>query len=100
MPPRGVADHPHRTRLKIYARATVVALEDQPELFSELDPADYPHRPERMIVLEVDSYDWNCPQHITPRYTVEEIASALAEQTEYLRSLEAELARYRAGEVS
>jgi uncharacterized protein len=95
-----LVDYPRRTRLKIYGRATVVELVDQPELFRELDPADYPHRPERMIVLEIDSYDWNCPQHITPRYTVEEIASALAEQTEYLRSLEAELARYRAGEVS
>jgi uncharacterized protein len=87
-------DYPRRTRLKIYADARVVELSDEPALFAQLDPAEYPHRPERMLVLAVQAYDWNCPQHITPRYTAEEVAAAMTEQTEYVRRLEAELAQW------
>src|ERR1700710_2658482 len=43
--------YPHRARLKIYADARVVSIHEDEALFSELDPADYPHKPERMIVL-------------------------------------------------
>ena len=73
-----LVSYPHRARLKIYAHARIVALGDNPELFEQLDPADYPHRPERMLVFDIQAYDWNCPQHITPRYTLEEIEVALA----------------------
>ncbi|GAB2591085.1 pyridoxamine 5'-phosphate oxidase family protein [Spirosoma areae] len=90
-----MVDYPRRARLKIYAEASIIELTDQPDLFNLLDPADYPHRPERMMVLTVKSYDWNCPQHITPRYTAEEIAGAMAERDEYVQSLEAEVARLR-----
>jgi len=35
--------------------------------------ADYEARIERLVILAIQAYDWNCPQHITPRYTEEEI---------------------------
>jgi predicted pyridoxine 5'-phosphate oxidase superfamily flavin-nucleotide-binding protein len=81
---------PHRARLKLYAKARIVELDDEPELFAQLDPADYKHRPERMIVLDIQAYDWNCPQHITQRYTTEEIERAFAPQRERMAELEAE----------
>lgn len=90
-----LVDYPRRTRLKIYATARISELSEEPELFNQLDPADYPHRPERMVVLAVSAYDWNCPQHIIPRYTAEEIADAMTERDDYIRRLETELARYR-----
>ncbi|GAB3912195.1 hypothetical protein GCM10028803_55070 [Larkinella knui] len=86
-----LVDYPRRTRLKIYAEAKIVELTDNPALFELLDPADYPHRPERMVILTVKAYDWNCPQHIKPRYTAEDIADALAERDDYIRSLEEKL---------
>ncbi|MCB0518439.1 MAG: pyridoxamine 5'-phosphate oxidase family protein [Lewinellaceae bacterium] len=86
-----LVSYPHRARLKIYAKARVVELADNPELFEKIDPADYPHRPERMLLLEVQAFDWNCPQHITPRYTVEDIETAFAPQKQYIEKLEAEL---------
>ncbi|GAB3225255.1 pyridoxamine 5'-phosphate oxidase family protein [Spirosoma arcticum] len=89
-------DYPHQTRLKIYANAELVELTDRPDLFERLDPTDYKHRPERMMLLHVEAYDWNCPQHITPRYTTDEINEALAPQRDYLAQLEAEVARLRA----
>jgi predicted pyridoxine 5'-phosphate oxidase superfamily flavin-nucleotide-binding protein len=82
--------YPHRARLKLYAKARIVELDDEPELFAQLDPADYKHRPERMIVLDIQAYDWNCPQHITQRYTTEEIERAFAPQRERMAELEAE----------
>jgi hypothetical protein len=44
-----------------------------------------------MMVLHIEAYDWNCPQHITPRYTVEEIEEVVAAQKNYTSKLEAEI---------
>jgi predicted pyridoxine 5'-phosphate oxidase superfamily flavin-nucleotide-binding protein len=82
--------YPHRARLKLYAKARIVQLADEPGLFARIDPADYKHRPERMMILDIQAYDWNCPQHITPRYTTEEIQQAFAPQRQRLAELEAE----------
>ncbi|TFF35363.1 pyridoxamine 5'-phosphate oxidase family protein [Mucilaginibacter psychrotolerans] len=84
-------DYPHRTRLKIYADARIVDMKDDPALFNLLDPADYKHTPERMFLFDVKAFDWNCPQHITPRYTEEEIKRAFAPQNDYVLKLEYEL---------
>lgn len=83
--------YPHQARLKIYAKARVVALDEAPDLFAKIDLADYPHRPERLIVMDIQAYDWNCPQHIIPRYTVEEIQVAFESQNAYISNLEAEI---------
>ncbi|QNF32197.1 pyridoxamine 5'-phosphate oxidase family protein [Adhaeribacter swui] len=88
--------YPHRARLKIYAQAKVVQITDAPELFAQIDPADYKHRPERMLVLTVQAYDWNCPQHITPRYTAEELEPTFAAQRQRLSDLEAENQKLKA----
>ena len=85
-----MVSYPQRARLKVYAKSRIVALADDPSLFEKIDPTDYPHRPERMLVLDVQAFDWNCPQHITPRYTVEDIEVAFAPQKAYLAKLEAE----------
>ncbi|WP_034045525.1 pyridoxamine 5'-phosphate oxidase family protein [Wocania ichthyoenteri] len=84
-------DYPTRTRLKIFAKAEIVELNDNPQLYDKLDLADYKFRPELMMVFHIEAYDWNCPQHITPRYTVEEINHAFLPQQDYISKLEAEL---------
>jgi len=86
-----MVDYPSKTRLKILAKAEVVELKDDPALFDLLDLSEYKFKPERMIVLHIEAYDWNCPQHITPRYTVEEITEAFAPQRDYITRLEAEV---------
>ena len=95
-----IVDYPRRARLKIYAHASIVELTDKPDLFSLLDPADYPHRPERMVILAVQAFDWNCPQHIKPRYTAEDIAAAMDERDNYIKQLETELAQLRQDKTS
>jgi predicted pyridoxine 5'-phosphate oxidase superfamily flavin-nucleotide-binding protein len=86
-----IIDYPSRTRLKIFAKAEVVELKDNPELYDQLDLEDYKFRPERMIVFNIEAYDWNCPQHIIPRYSISEIEKAFLPQQEYIASLEEEI---------
>lgn len=83
-------DYPSRSRLKIFAKAEIVELDDTSELFKTLNLENYKFRPERMMVFHIEAYDWNCPQHITPRYTTEEIEAAFLPQQKYIASLEQE----------
>ena len=84
-------DYPAKTRLKIYATTEIVELKENPELYDLLNLENYQFRPERMMVFHIEAYDWNCPQHITPRYTLDEIDAFLAPQREYISKLEAEI---------
>lgn len=84
-------DYPKKTRLKIYAKAEVVELDKNRELYELLALDDYKFRPERMLVLNIEAYDWNCPQHIIPKYTVDEIEAALIPQQNYITKLEQQI---------
>jgi len=86
-----MVDYPARARLKILTKAEVVELKDDPALYNLLDLSDYKFKPERMIVLHIEAYDWNCPQHITPRYTVDDIEAAFAGQRNQIFILQAEV---------
>jgi hypothetical protein len=70
-------DYPSRQRLKIWAESKVVEADDDPQLLKKLIDSDYEARIERMIIFNILAYDWNCPQHITQRYTTEEIAGEI-----------------------
>ena len=58
-------DYPNRTRLKLLGRARIVG-SDETAILEKLAPADYKARIERGLVITVEAFDWNCPQHITP----------------------------------
>jgi uncharacterized protein len=90
-----MVDYPARARLKILAKAEIVELKDNPHLYDLLDLPDYKFRPERMMVLHVEAYDWNCSQHITPRFTIQEIEDALATQRIQINQLEEEVKMLR-----
>lgn len=83
-------DYPARARLKIFAKAEIIELKDNPELVSKFDLGDYQYRPERMILFHIEAYDWNCPQHIVPRFTIDEIQKALQPQLNKIEQLEKE----------
>lgn len=89
-------DYPRRTRLKIYAHSEVLALDADAELTEKLSPQGYRARPERLFRLRLDAFDWNCPQHITPRFTEAEITEAIRPLRDRLAELEAENAALRA----
>lgn len=64
-------DYRNRRRLKILGRARI--LEDDPEIFAQVQDAGYDATVERAIVFEIEGWDWNCPQHIPVRYSQAEV---------------------------
>jgi uncharacterized protein len=89
-------DYPHQTRLKILGRVEIHEHDPEaPALIESFRPADKSDIVERVILIHVEAFDWNCPQHITPRYTVEEFQEALDPVRERLAALEAENATLR-----
>lgn len=88
-------DYANRQRLKIYARIEVVEAKDAPELIAELQDTAYKAQVERAMILHVEAFDWNCPQHITPRYTIEEVRELNAPLYEHIAKLEADVERLK-----
>jgi len=86
-------DYPNRVRLKIWGRADVV--EDDPDLLRLVDDPDYDVRPDRVLRIRVEAFDFNCPKHITPRYPEPQVAAAIAKLEGRIAELEAELARVK-----
>lgn len=68
-------DYPNQARLKLLGRARAVAPEDDPGLIARLAMPDYPAKVERGILIAVEAFDWNCSQHITPRFTAAELGA-------------------------
>ena len=71
-------DYPNRQRVKIWGNARVV--EGDLELFDRVRDPAYSARLERALVFEVQAWDVNCRQHITPRDSVEELSLLQAHQ--------------------
>ena len=84
-------DYANQRRLKILARIEVKEAKDAPELIENLRVPDYKAKIERAMILHVEAFDWNCPQHITPRFTMEEIRTINAPLYEHIEKLEAEI---------
>ena len=86
-------DYPNRRRIKIWGRARLV--EDDPALLEGLLEPGYKGKPERAILFTVEAWDVNCPQHITPRHTDDEILALVAPLKSRIAELEAEVASLR-----
>ncbi len=83
-------DYPARRRLKIYARIEQRDLATDRQLAATLALSGYRARPERGFLLHIEAFDWNCSQHITPRFSEAELVQALAPLRLRLQQLEAE----------
>jgi uncharacterized protein len=90
-----LVDYPNRRRLKILGRARVAEPDREPETVARLEVPGYRAKVERGILVAVEAFDWNCPQHITPRYTAAEVAEAVAPLRARVAELEAALAAGR-----
>lgn len=87
-------DYPQRSRLKVLGHAKIVPAAEAPELAARLAlPGGGPV--ERVVMIDVVGFDWNCPKYITPRYTKAEVEAVVAPLRARIAALEAE--RRRAG---
>lgn len=71
-------DYPEQARLKIIGHARIVEAGEDPALEEVVRVKGYGAKVERVMVIAVTAFDWNCSQHITPRWTREEIDAGLA----------------------
>ena len=87
-------DYPARERLKILGHAKVLDAREHPDLAAQIaPPGGHAAKVERIFVIDVLSYDWNCPKFITPRYTADEINAAIAPLKARIAELESQLQR-------
>ncbi len=89
-------DYPRRARLKIYARAEIRRLPLDEGLSAKLTLPGYNGKVERAMLFHLEAFDWNCAQHITPRFTDAEITAAIAPLRSHVASLESENESLRA----
>jgi len=87
-------DYANRQRIKIWGRAHVV--EDDAELLAGLSGDESDGSPEQAIVFKVTAWDINCPRHITPRFTEDQVTTVLAPLQQRIEELEAEVAALKA----
>ncbi|MET0900091.1 MAG: pyridoxamine 5'-phosphate oxidase family protein [Mycobacterium sp.] len=88
-------DYLHRRRLKIFGRARIVTAEDDATLLDTFADPGYEAEVERAVLVTVEAFDWNCPQHITMRFTAAELEPHLAPLRRRLEALQAENAQLR-----
>jgi uncharacterized protein len=89
-------DYAGRRRLKMYVHVEPVSLDADPKLAKLVADPAYKAKPERILLLHLVAFDWNCPQHITPRFTEAEITEGVKPLRDRLAALEAENAELRA----
>lgn len=91
-------DYPRKARMKLQGRARFQDVDTDPELAARL-AVEGQGRVERLVTVEIQAFDWNCPQFITPRFDAAEIAQLVGPEMDKLHArvaeLEAELARLR-----
>jgi predicted pyridoxine 5'-phosphate oxidase superfamily flavin-nucleotide-binding protein len=88
-------DYPRRRRLKILGRATVVDRANDPTRVGALEVPGYRARVERGVIIAIEAFDWNCPQHIKPRFTEDEVMAVVNPLRKRVAELEAALAQQR-----
>jgi hypothetical protein len=91
-------DYPNRSRLKIAGHARVLDARENRDLADDLAPSvELRPRVERVMLIDVVGFDWNCSQFITERFTADEIRGAVEPLHEKIAALEAEVKRLRQG---
>ena len=84
-------DYPRRERLKILGHARVEDARQNPELVAQLAEPETRGIVERLLLIEVVAFDWNCPKYITPRYTAAEVEQAVAPLRQRIAELESRI---------
>jgi len=90
-----LVDYPGQARLKILGRAVILDGEQARVWIKQVRDPGYKAVIERIFVIRVEAFDWNCPQHITPRFTEDQIQETLAPIETRMRELEQDNERLR-----
>lgn len=88
-------DYANRRRLKVLGEIEFHDAAERPDLIEKLMDSTYEAKVERAAIITLKGFDWNCPQHITPRYTMDEVRAMVRPLYERIESLEVEVAKYK-----
>ncbi len=89
-------DYKNRERLKILGHARVEDAHLHPELIAQVSDANMRSSVERLVFIDVVSFDWNCPKYITPRYSATEVEELACPLRARIAELEAQLRAVKA----
>lgn len=89
-------DYPSGRRLKLFGRMRAVESAADPELVARCAIPGYAGSIERAFLITVEAVDWNCPRHITPRFTIKEIFGDSALRRRICSAAATELGAYDA----
>jgi predicted pyridoxine 5'-phosphate oxidase superfamily flavin-nucleotide-binding protein len=85
-----MVDYPRQARLKILGRMEIFEGSQAAEWLPRVRVPSEKTPIERVFVIHLEAYDWNCPQHITPRYSVEELRDGMKNVEKRIQQLEQE----------
>ena len=85
-----LVDYPRQLRLKLLGHVQIFEGAQAKEWIEKVRDVGYKATIERVYVIRVEAFDWNCQQHIIPRFTEEEIGEALAPLEKRMQGLEDE----------
>src|SRR6185503_12620579 len=91
-----MVDYPKRDRLKLLGRVEVFDAERAVEWINRLRDRGYDAKIERVFVIHIQAFDWNCQQHIVPRFTEDQIRERLQPLQQQIKALEQENSELRA----
>lgn len=91
-------DYPNKARLKALAHVAIKSVEEEPEIIARFAALSYDAAIERVFIATIAALDWNCPQHITPRFSAEEMQPIIGPILEEVEALRAEIERLKTGE--
>jgi predicted pyridoxine 5'-phosphate oxidase superfamily flavin-nucleotide-binding protein len=84
-------DYARQRRLKLYGHATAARVADTaPDLVERLAATRADGRVEHVTRIQVEAFEWNCPKHITPRFSELELDAALQPVRDRIARLERE----------
>lgn len=84
-------DYKNRARLKILGHARVEDARFHPELVAQIADSNMRPSVERLVFIDVVSFDWNCPKYITPRYSMGEVEELVDPLRKRIAELETQL---------
>ena len=85
-------DYARKARIKIMGRARIADPATEPELAAAVVSSSYKAKIERIFIIDIEAFDWNCPQHITPRYSEAQVMQGVEALKARISVLEAALA--------
>lgn len=87
-------DYPNQQRLKVLGHMSVTEIRKRSDLAEALEVNGYEATVEHDVRVQVDAFDWNCSQHILPRFTAAQVEAGIIPLRRQIKELQAQIAKF------